>query len=99
MFLLRLLPLTKMLTSQVADIQASVIEDFGEIEKLSWLGIAFVLLGCATILTWGKAYGIFNAKWLYIISVFIFEVGSAVCGAAPNMDALIVGRAVAGLGV
>jgi len=76
-----------------------VIEDFGEIEKLSWLGIAFVLLGCATILTWGKAYGVFNAKWLYIISVFIFEVGSAVCGAAPNMDALIVGRAVAGLGV
>ncbi|CUS08910.1 unnamed protein product [Tuber aestivum] len=82
----------------VADIQASVIEDFGEIEKLSWLGIAFVLAGCSTILPWGKAYGIFNAKWLYILSVLIFEVGSAVCGAAPNMNALIVGRAVAGLG-
>ncbi|KAG0633768.1 major facilitator superfamily domain-containing protein [Tuber brumale] len=82
----------------VADIQASVITDFGEIEKLSWLGIAFVLAGCATILPWGKAYGVFNAKWLYILSVFIFEVGSAVCGAAPNMNALIIGRAVAGLG-
>lgn len=28
----------------------------------------------------------------------IFEVGSAVCGAAPNSVALIIGRAVAGIG-
>jgi MFS family permease len=47
----------------------------------------------------GKTYGIFNAKWLYIAAVVIFEAGSAVCGAAPNMNALIVGRAVAGIGV
>lgn len=29
----------------------------------------------------------------------LFEVGSAICGAAPNMNAFIIGRAVAGLGV
>jgi hypothetical protein len=29
----------------------------------------------------------------------MFEVGSAVCGAAQTMNAMIVGRAVAGLGV
>ena len=28
----------------------------------------------------------------------MFEIGSLVCGAAPNSKALIVGRAVAGLG-
>lgn len=28
----------------------------------------------------------------------MFEVGSALCGAAPSKDALIVGRAIAGLG-
>jgi MFS family permease len=41
-------------------------------------------------------YGHFNAKWLYIVCVFIFEVGSAVCGAAPTMEALIIGRAICG---
>lgn len=46
----------------------------------------------------GQCYGYFNAKPVYILCVFIFEVGSAICGAAPNMDALIVGRAIAGLG-
>lgn len=30
--------------------------------------------------------------------MFIFEVGSAVCGSAPNMNALIVGRAICGIG-
>ncbi|KAH0606582.1 uncharacterized protein H6S33_003416 [Morchella sextelata] len=82
----------------VADIQASVIARFGEIEKLSWLGIAFILAGCSTILTWSKAYGTFNPKWLYISSVIVFEGGSALCGGAPNMNALIIGRALAGVG-
>lgn len=46
----------------------------------------------------GKIYGQFNAKWLYIANVFLFEVGSALCGAAPTMNALIGGRVLAGLG-
>lgn len=46
----------------------------------------------------GRFCAIFNAKWLYIISVVIFEVGSAICGAAPNMNALITGRMIAGIG-
>lgn len=28
----------------------------------------------------------------------MFEIGSAVCGAAPSMNALIVGRVIAGMG-
>lgn len=52
----------------------------------------------STILIWSRFYCLFDAKVLYITSSLIFEVGSAVCGAAPNMDAMIVGRAIAGLG-
>jgi MFS family permease len=37
-------------------------------------------------------------KKLFIGSVVLFEVGSALCGAAPTMDALIVGRVIAGVG-
>ena len=46
----------------------------------------------------GKIYGQFNAKWLYVFCVFLFEVGSALCGAAPTMNAFIGGRVLAGLG-
>ncbi|OQE23756.1 hypothetical protein PENSTE_c008G04708 [Penicillium steckii] len=82
----------------VADIQSPIVERFGEVGKMSWLGVAFVLSGSATIITWGKLYGIFSARYLYLISVLLFEVGSAICGAAPTMNSMIVGRAIAGLG-
>lgn len=43
----------------------------------------------------GKAYGVFNIKWLYAGTVLLFEIGSAICGAAPNRTALILGRVIA----
>jgi MFS family permease len=46
----------------------------------------------------GKAYGVFNIKWLFLSVVVLFEIGSALCGAAPNMDAFIVGRVIQGIG-
>ncbi|MCJ1303209.1 hypothetical protein MMC08_006017 [Hypocenomyce scalaris] len=82
----------------VADIQPAVIKTLGEVDKLSWLGVAFVLASSSTITTWGKLYGIFSVKWLYIGSIVIFEAGSALCGGAPTMNAMIVGRAIAGCG-
>lgn len=43
-------------------------------------------------------YTNFDAKYNYIVALFLFEVGSALCGAANIMDALIFGRVIAGLG-
>jgi MFS family permease len=33
-----------------------------------------------------------------MVSLFIFEVGSVVCAAAPDSTAFIIGRAIAGVG-
>lgn len=81
-----------------ANIQPRIIEDFGEIDKLAWIGVALVMSATATILLWGKIFDQFNSKWTYIVSVALFEIGSAVCGAAPNMNALIIGRVICGIG-
>lgn len=48
--------------------------------------------------TWGKAYKYFPLKISFLLSIFIFELGSLICGVAPNSNALIVGRAIAGVG-
>jgi MFS family permease len=82
----------------VADVQAEIVRSLGGIEKLPWLGTAFVWATMSAILIWSRLYAAFDAKWLYLISSTIFEVGSAICGAAPNIDSMIVGRALAGLG-
>lgn len=57
-----------------------------------------MLTACATQLVVGRLYTFYNQKTVYLVSLFLFEVGSAVCGAAPNSVAFIIGRAIAGLG-
>lgn len=84
--------------SIVAEIQPAIIQSLGGVEKLGWLGVSFVLGTLATIIFWGKIMGLFSVKWAYVTSIIIFEVGSAICGAAPTMNAMIGGRALAGVG-
>ncbi|KAI0007237.1 major facilitator superfamily-domain-containing protein [Xylariaceae sp. FL0662B] len=81
----------------VANIQPSIINDFGHVELLPWIGTGFAL-GTMAILPWGKVYGVFNIRWVYIFNILLFEIGSAVCGSAPNITALIIGRVIAGVG-
>ncbi|KAL8971655.1 MAG: hypothetical protein Q9183_000944 [Haloplaca sp. 2 TL-2023] len=81
----------------VADIQPAIVNQFNDVTRLPWFGVGFGL-GSTAVLPWGKAYGIFSVKWLFIATVILFEVGSTVCGAAPNVNALIIGRVVAGIG-
>lgn len=46
----------------------------------------------------GKLYGELNIKLLFLAAVLLFEVGSAIAGAAPSMNVLIIGRAICGIG-
>ena len=49
-------------------------------------------------LIYGKLYTFYDIKWVYLVTLLVFELGSLVCGVAPNSTALIIGRAIAGLG-
>ncbi|KAH8903793.1 putative MFS drug efflux transporter [Coniochaeta sp. PMI_546] len=82
----------------VADVEPKIILQFGAVDKLAWISAAFIMAAVSTNLLFGQLYSQFWPKWLYIGSVLVFEVGSAVCGASPNVVALIVGRALCGLG-
>jgi MFS family permease len=59
---------------------------------------AYMLMGCAFQLFIGRLYTFYSPKKVFLTCIFLFEVGSAICGAAPNSPVFIVGRAVAGLG-
>lgn len=45
-----------------------------------------------------KLFSQFDNKIIFIAGVIIFETGSALCGAAPGISALIVGRVICGIG-
>lgn len=85
-------------TTIAADIQGPVIEEFGRIDQLAWIGVGFPLGSVAVQLLNGNLYAHFNLKWIFIGGIVLFEIGSVICGAAPNMNALIVGRVLAGAG-
>lgn len=40
-----------------------------------------------------------QVKWAFLAAIFVFELGSLICGVAPNSSTLIGGRAIAGCGV
>jgi MFS family permease len=46
----------------------------------------------------GKFYSFFPIKVVFLIAISIFEIGSLICGVAPNSIALIIGRSIAGVG-
>lgn len=71
-----------------------ITDQFHSINDVGWYASSYLLTTCAFQLFFGKLYTFYSIKWVYLIAIGIFEIGSAVCGAAPNSTALIIGRAV-----
>lgn len=68
------------------------------VERLKRCDIAYLLTTCSFQLFFGRLYTFFSIKWTFLTAVAIFELGSLICGAAPSSVALIIGRAIAGVG-
>ncbi|KFY12790.1 hypothetical protein V491_06659 [Pseudogymnoascus sp. VKM F-3775] len=75
-----------------------ITNQFGSIQDIGWYGSSYMLTAASSSLVFGRVYKFYSTKWVFLGSMVVFEVGSALCGAAPNSISLIVGRAIAGLG-
>jgi MFS family permease len=76
----------------------AITKQFDSLDDIAWYSAAYFLTTCAFQLPFGRAYTLLDTKWTYLASLLIFLVGSVICGAAPNSVALIIGRAIAGIG-
>lgn len=75
-----------------------ITDEFRRLDDVGWYGSATFLLAGVSSPMWGKLYKYLSAKYVYIASVAFYLVGSVLAAAAPNSIALIVGRAIQGLG-
>ncbi|CAK7266518.1 hypothetical protein SEPCBS57363_002129 [Sporothrix epigloea] len=82
----------------VATAIPKITDEFHGLSDVAWYGSAFFLTVGGLQSSWGKAYKYFSLKYMYLLSIIIFELGSLICGVAPNSKALIIGRAIAGVG-
>ncbi|GAA6021533.1 hypothetical protein JCM11491_006474 [Sporobolomyces phaffii] len=75
-----------------------IASKFNALEQLSWIASAYFLTQTAFLLLYGQILTLFDRRWTYIVAIVIFEIGSLLCGAAPNVNVLIFARAFAGCG-
>ncbi|KAJ3130424.1 hypothetical protein HK100_008048 [Physocladia obscura] len=76
----------------------AIVADLGHQELVPWIGSAYLLTAAPFGTMYGKFADLFGRKWVFVFALVVFEVGSLLCGIAPNMSVLIFGRAVAGVG-
>lgn len=74
-----------------------ITDEFNSLGDIGWYGSAYMLASATSQLLYGRIYKFYHTKWVFLTTVSIFEIGSAICGAAPNSGTFIAGRAIAGL--
>src|ERR1700759_3532211 len=76
----------------------TIVGDLGGLSHLSWVVTAYLLAQTAVTPVYGKLGDIYGRKVVLQIALVVFLIGSALCGAAQNLDELIAFRALQGLG-
>ena len=66
--------------------------------EMPWVVTAYLLASTAVAPIYGKLADLFGPKKIFIFSIVLFLVGSALCGMSQNMVELIAFRALQGLG-
>ncbi|KAI0410612.1 putative MFS aflatoxin efflux pump [Xylaria grammica] len=75
-----------------------ITDEFHSLQDIGWYGSAYLLTSCSFQLMFGKIYTFFSIRLVFLATIFLFEAGSAICGAAPSSTVLIVGRSIQGVG-
>ncbi|KAK6461752.1 multidrug-resistance transporte [Scheffersomyces coipomensis] len=82
----------------VITLLSTVGNKFNALDKIGWLSSGYLLTVCVFAPFWGMFSISFGRKLTMIISVVLFEVGSLICALSVNMEMLIFGRALSGVG-
>ncbi|WP_328770828.1 MDR family MFS transporter [Streptomyces sp. NBC_00286] len=76
----------------------TIVGELGGLEHLSWVVTAYTLATAASTPIWGKLGDMYGRKGIFMTSIVLFLIGSALSGMAQDMMQLIAFRAVQGLG-
>ena len=66
--------------------------------SVQWVGQAYLLVLISSLAAVGRFADMVGRKLLYTYGFIVFVVGSGLCGAAPDLQLLIVFRVIQGLG-
>ena len=82
----------------VATALPTIGRELNDVEHLSWIVTAYLLASTAVTPLYGKLSDIHGRRVTLLAGIAIFVAGSIACALAPTMLALILARALQGLG-
>ncbi|KAL5418675.1 hypothetical protein PMIN04_007235 [Paraphaeosphaeria minitans] len=75
-----------------------ITTQFHSLPDVGWYSGAYQLAAAALQPLSGKIYSYMKIKHVFLVHLFVFELGSLICGVANSSTMLIGGRALAGMG-
>lgn len=88
--------LTSMDATIVSVVVPSLTDEFHTIRDVGWYSAAYRLCICSFQFMFGKLYKTLPPKNIFLGSVLIFMVGSAICATASVSAVFVLGRAICG---
>src|SRR6266700_1494259 len=82
----------------VATAIPSIVRDLGGLSLFTWVFSVFLLTQAGSTPVYGKLADLYGRRPVLLAGTALFLAGSALCGLAWNMVALIVFRAIQGVG-
>src|SRR6266550_9376117 len=82
----------------VATALPTIAATLGDIDNMSWVVTANLLCATAATPFYGKLSDIHGRRTMMLIAITVYAGGSLACALAPSMLALILARALQGLG-
>lgn len=76
----------------------TAVHRLGGLNLYAWIFAAYELATAVSMPIWGKLADTRGSRNLFMLGVVLFVTGSALCGAAGNMTALVSFRALQGIG-
>ncbi|GAP83929.1 putative MFS transporter [Rosellinia necatrix] len=82
----------------LATVIPSITAEFHSLNDVAWYASSYLFAVSALQLLYGKLYTMYSVKWVFLVGVLLFELGSVIAGVSPSSAVLIAGRTVSGAG-
>lgn len=76
----------------------TIARELGDFSLYPWIFSGYLLTSTTTVPIWGRLADLYGRRRVVMAGLAIFVIASLLCGAAPNMAALIVARSLQGIG-
>lgn len=82
----------------VTTLLSHIASDLNELSRVVWIATGYLIAFAACQPLYGKISDIFGRKAVLIVCNVLFALGCGICGISNNLETLVLGRVISGIG-